>query len=354
MKKIIAILLSIVMLVSISPAVAAEDAPDVPKPTIEEILNEYHRKSFENLAATETDAASYSNRSGGTSKTLEQETVDILTAAGYTAYNVTADNYEALETSLATDLEKMGLSRDGSYIVVISAEHPSSSPSPNSRAGNVPLPDHIGDGNGGSGTPSFRHTYNNVTYTMRNVTITSSHNDDLTIIGDSIDLIEEYGSDDLAQALDVPIRILSSIGILPYTGTLYDLVFSPILNIESVRSERLEYTGKTNWTITYTQVWDSEDSTWRIGAGIEYVTMSYDIIHRYYDSTSNRVVTDTLDDIYGIQYSEYYDDPQYIRDFAAYAYTRDTYFLDEITKVEYEFDREIVDTHYRPFPELYL
>lgn len=31
---------------------------------------------------------------------LEQETVDTLTAAGYEAYNVTGENYTALETEL--------------------------------------------------------------------------------------------------------------------------------------------------------------------------------------------------------------------------------------------------------------
>lgn len=50
-KKLIAILLSCVMLVSISPAVAAEDATE--KPTVEEILNDFHQAAFAAQSANE-------------------------------------------------------------------------------------------------------------------------------------------------------------------------------------------------------------------------------------------------------------------------------------------------------------
>ena len=93
-KKMIAIFLSCVMLVSISPAVAAEDAPA--KPTIEEILSEYHQKAFDAQIIGEVQtAAANSRHSGSYSKTLEEETVDTLNAAGYEAYNITADNQSA-------------------------------------------------------------------------------------------------------------------------------------------------------------------------------------------------------------------------------------------------------------------
>lgn len=119
-KKIIAILLSCVMLVSISPVVAAEDVPAEPRPTVDEILNEYHQKSFEAALSAQTDTArTYTNRSGEGSQTLEQETVNALTSAGYEAYNVTADNFDSLQTSLATNFEKMGMTKEGSYFIVI-------------------------------------------------------------------------------------------------------------------------------------------------------------------------------------------------------------------------------------------
>ena len=78
-------------------------ANDYRTPTIEEILNDYHSKAFEAQTAQE-EAGTYSRSASGTGKTLEQETVEELTAAGYEAYNVTGDNFDSLEDSLQTDM----------------------------------------------------------------------------------------------------------------------------------------------------------------------------------------------------------------------------------------------------------
>lgn len=119
-RKLIAFALVFAMLVSLSLAVAA-DAVSEP-PTIEEILNEYHLKAFDSQTQGDTDTASTWSRRGSNAKTLEQETVDTLTDAGYEAYNVTTDNFEYLEAELNTDFAGMGLDPNGSYIVVIHGE----------------------------------------------------------------------------------------------------------------------------------------------------------------------------------------------------------------------------------------
>ena len=171
MKKLIAILLSCIMLVSFSPAVAAEDAPAEPKPTVEEILNDFHQKAFAAESANERGAAAtYSRSSNSDNDNLVQETVDTLNAAGYEAYNVTASNYETLETELKTDFASMGLDPSGSYIVVISGEDDSNSANPNSRAGRLPEQIIIDDGY--SDPNRFYYTYEGVTYSMRYVTVT--------------------------------------------------------------------------------------------------------------------------------------------------------------------------------------
>ena len=349
-KNLIAIFLSCVMLVSISPAVAAEDA--TVKPTIEEILNEYHRKAFEAESGdTEGTAANYSRSSSSGDDSLAQETVDTLNAAGYEAYSLTPANYDTLETELKTDFSSMGLDPNGSYIVVISGEDTDSSSNPNARGGARPDQD-IFDDDGGAPT-SFEYTYEGKTYWMRYVTITPIDMDELGLISDPIDLLDEYGSDDLAASLDVPINIFSSLGLIPYTGTLWSLIFSPILNADSIESRELEYTGKTNWTITYTEVYDFSDSKWIQRAAIEYVTMSYDIIHRYYDPSKNRIVTDVIDGIYGITYSQEYNNKEHMKSLAVLAIEHDSCWLDEVTYVEYKFAKKTIITHYRPFPELY-
>lgn len=91
LKKIIALSLICTILILPSPVVAA-DNPSV-TPTNEEILNEYHTKAFEAQTAAESgDTSAYARR--GSSQTLELETVDALTNAGYEAYNVTGKNYD--------------------------------------------------------------------------------------------------------------------------------------------------------------------------------------------------------------------------------------------------------------------
>ncbi len=73
------------MLVPLSPVVAADETTVTP--TIEEILNSYHDQAFEAQSAEENgDASTYAR--GGSNQTLEQETVDALTDAGYEAYAV--------------------------------------------------------------------------------------------------------------------------------------------------------------------------------------------------------------------------------------------------------------------------
>jgi hypothetical protein len=50
--------------------------------TMEEILNEYHQKAAEAQLSAEKNTGA-SSRSAAPGKTLEQETVETLTAAGY-------------------------------------------------------------------------------------------------------------------------------------------------------------------------------------------------------------------------------------------------------------------------------
>ena len=160
------------MLVPLSSAVAADEMSA--KPTVEEILDEYHRKAFEREMQGDTETASTWSRRGGSAKTLEEETVEALTNAGYEAYNVTAGNYDTLEAQLYTDFGEMGLDPNGSYIVVISGgdgEASGNSAGANSRV--RPETDLEGPP-GSTGNASFEYTQDGTTYTMRYVTVTSA------------------------------------------------------------------------------------------------------------------------------------------------------------------------------------
>ena len=83
-KKIISFMLVFCMLAAFIPTASA--APNSqPVKSVEEILNEYHTKSFEAQSSKDGTAAANSRSANGNAPTLEQETVDQLNAAGYEA-----------------------------------------------------------------------------------------------------------------------------------------------------------------------------------------------------------------------------------------------------------------------------
>lgn len=301
-KKIIAILLSCVMLVSISPAVAAADAPAEPKPTVEEILNEYHRQSFEALFSTETDAATYSNRSGDSSNSLEQETVDALTSAGYSAYNVTTDNYASLEALLETDFEQMGLQKDSSYIIVIGGDELVPSSQSQSRVKPGPMQDIIDDG--GS---SMEYTYNGNTYELRYM-IVAPTDDPLMNLTVEVDL--------LAPALELVIleNVLNAT-----ISFMVDRMTSPVPTstiLAALGIQFLDFTpeatgeafmyGTAKWTQLHTQVWSNSLQGWFTGSIVEYATVNYDFAItsiEYGDAT-----VDDPEEEYFAVYTDHYND----------------------------------------------
>lgn len=255
LKKMIAILTICAMLAPLSSAVAADNTTVTP--TIEEILNEYREKTFEAQTQEETNtAATYSRRSSGSTQTLEQETVNTLTDAGYEAYNVTADNYDSLEASLKTDFSSMGLDPDSSYIMVIDD-------TASSRAiGGSDIVQDPGDLSGGSG---IRHTYNGVTYTMRSVTI-ASNDDPSLIISSAYAILEEK---DTADHVSDVLSFLFSWGIdslcfgLPVTSA-YSLWsnWSSTEVYYVLDSSKPTLMAATNWNLRYTQVWDDILGRW--------------------------------------------------------------------------------------------
>lgn len=348
-KKMIALLVIFAMLVPLSSAVAADEP--TAQPTIEEILNGYHEKAFAAQTAEENGGASTYSRSGsGSSQTLEQETVAELTAAGYEAYNVTGDNYETLEETLHTDFAEMGLDPNSSYVVVISGEEQENQSNPNSRVIYPPVQENLDGDNGGGGESDghtyFDYTYNGTKYVMRYVTVTAAEN---TALGQTsyIDLLSQYGPDDLSDDLNIPISIVSSVPGFSLVGTVYG-IFSAILpDTPLTQSESLLYQGGTNWTITYTQIYDTEAKCWTIASSVEYVTMRYFLYHTYYDSTTNQYESESTNGTYPILYSEFYCNEELMKERAAFAHENHSRWSDEIEYVTYEFDDEPVITHTR-------
>lgn len=265
-------------------------------PTVEEILNEYHRKAFEAQAQGKTDTASTWSRRSGTAKTLEQETVDTLTAAGYEAYNVTADNYNALEAELQTDFAGMGLDPDGSYIVVISGEDPAqSAPTGGVSPCDVsPLPEEDEAPEGGSAY--FNYTYNGTTYCMRYVTFTSA-SEVTNLVASSIYTLEPSSwLEDFALSFWDTLFITAidagatAVAKFPMPlGTALSMFFGAQIDENYIDLEpgTLTVHASTTWTVHAIQIWDDVEEEWKTAQASASATSKAKCAGYAYDPTTH-------------------------------------------------------------------
>lgn len=238
----------------------------------------------------------------------------------------------------------MGFNRDGSYIVVIHGEEENST-NGNARLGDITLPPHLRDD--GSDSNAFSYYYDGTTYTMRYVTVTAATNTSLGCSSRPIDLLAEYGLVDVWEDLELPIEILTSFGLFEYTGTIYSLFTPVILNTSPRQTSTLTLTAGTNWTVTYTQVQNTQTQQWVMSGSIEYVNMSYVINHYHYSSSANAYVQDTINGTYGTVYSELYNDKETMKQLAALAFDRCGYYHDTVDYVTYSIDSRTSISHYR-------
>ena len=356
-KKMIALMLIFAMLVSLSPAVAADE--NVSQPTIEEILNGYHEKAFAAHITEENGGASTYSRSAGSEKTLEEETVDELTAAGYEAYHVTGDNYEELADSLNIDFSGFGLDSGNSYIVVISGEDNSdTSPTPNSRVIDPPNYDYdIGVGS----SDYFYYTYEGETYQMRYVTITPATTSGLVIIS-------EY---DLSYTPNVGDFFLDTVGIAVLMGvdsvcpfpisTVGSLISSFYNNILAgpytiVDPDAYTMNATSSWTRQFIQVWDDEYEAWFDAQSSAYAVSAIWLSRHCYDPEISATIEVKSEDTFITTYSPLYSNTTQRKIDAINAYlsgTRmydltgdiDFYYLDGNTLVNGNGQSEPLFTH---------
>lgn len=288
MKRIISAILICCLILPFLPASAAEEA--VAQPSIEEILNEYHEKAFETQAATENGGASTYAR-GGSSQTLEQETVEALTDAGYEAYNVTGENYEALEDALNTDFAEMGLDPASSYVVVISGEDPAAQSNPGARVIDPPAYDNL-DGETGSDNSFIYQSDGSTYYRMRRITVTAAEDSGYCTI-ESKNLLSNPMADTFCDYLlnHIYFSALDAATNSNY-GTLLSLIGVNIINSDLAQQAKVELNVGLNRTRIFTQVYH-EDANDPVGGrfvtmfSTEYVrTNTYFDIH-YYDPKLN-------------------------------------------------------------------
>ena len=352
LKKIVSMLIVFAMLVPVSSVVAADNSNV--QPTIEEILNSYHEKAFAASAEGGSEVSAYARRSGS-EKTLEQETVDELTAAGYEAYNVTAENYEELEESLKMDFESMELNPESSYIIVISGEEPNSagnhSRSVGGGLGSLPEYDMIDPVGGG-----IPYQYNGRTFTIQFVTMTTTddlsyrrantcpliqNEDDWSIWSCSLEaLLSEVISIAVDELVDaVPLGSVASFVVSIIADLMYDdyRVF-PALSLNAT----------TKWTRTFTQVYVESESMWKSYLYVERALAKSHLSGYYYSSITGEDEQIPTDEIEFTVYSPHYDDYTFRCEKAIEKYLQGepgSFYYDKTGDILYIFNGEAVITH---------
>lgn len=336
-KRMIALFLTLAMLVSLAPAVVADDT--VPRPTVEEILSEYHQKAFEAEAAGETATASTYSRSGSTGKNLEQETVDTLNAAGYEAYNVTSENYDTLEEHLKTDFSDMGLDPNGSYIITISGEESETNTSGIGPRMMVPVkPDY---------TSTFEHTYNGTTYKMRYVTVAGQDDDlrDQTLIytlrnsrvsidWNDVDTAILYYASDYATN---PVPLASILSML--TDAFSDDNYIRLSN------NSINMYARTIWDLEYIQVYNSSNDKWISSQRSEYANSSSWCIGSFVNEDGD-IVPLTGKPYPFKTYSPDYDNTTLRKDYAARGYLQGFLIPDFTDDIDFYLMDEELETNY--------
>ena len=283
---------------------------------MEEILSNYHKKAFQAENADKLGTASAQSRGSASSeKSLEQETVEELTAAGYEAYHVTASNYDALEDTLKTDFSSMGLDPNGSYIVVITGDNSNNN---NARGyGDNLISPTPGPTEGGA---YFTYTYQGVEYRMRYLTITAEDHPAYAK-ADHYDCLHSKSLDQIENCLNAVISVAADYISSPlHLGTIASICGLSLVDFGTVSNSTLSMYGGASWTRIYTQVWSEYDESWFFGSSVEYVQTYTFMTGMYYDSTTNRMESVPGDESRTTIYSEHYYDMTWRKEQAAKSY----------------------------------
>ena len=347
-KKFVSLMIAIAMLVVVCPNAMAVETDYAP--SIEEILNQYHEKAFQEKMIMEKSGLTANERRGADGmQTLEQETVNELVQAGYEAYNVTDSNYREIENVLQTDLSSMGVDPNGSYIVVVSGgdtngcENPSAEP----RSSGVQPASSVGS--------SFQYTYGGRTYTMRYLTITAADNSRYAKAS-SYNIINETSPSVGAHILETLLNTVISVFLDEVNDKLMLGTIASICGLEFVDFSTsntafslLTYNAGTNWTRIFTQIWSESESRWVSQLHVEYANLLSYFSGMYYSAASNRYVAVPLDTVTQMTYSDHLDNRTWRIEQAIIGYRTGVIYYDLVGSAQYMYNNSVVITHREDF-----
>lgn len=331
LKKTIALTLIFALLAPASSALAAAceetDQAETAAPTIEEIFNEYHMKSFQE------QSTGISLCSAG--KSLEEETVEALNNAGYEAFYITDSNYHDTEDLLRIDFDEIGLSESYSYIIVPQAGGDTDI---STTASDTLLPPHtiIDDSNLSGST-----YYNGNWYHLRYFTITSADNPDFQV-GESYTKSNSYLADTLGDLLSSTLSIVADAATDSPLGTIASLFAIPIdnalpdNNYTSTTSGQFVFYATTIWTRRYIMVWDDSIEAWRTTQYSVYAESLMQAVCSIYDADTNSLSPYTYAET-SYTYSRYYNDRSQCEIDAIVSCISGTKWCDRTGNIKYTF-----------------
>lgn len=337
-KKFVSMFLALVMCLSLtvtsvfaygSTDFSEGDSIEQEKKTVEEYLNEFHKKTH-SLYEGNNNARTYSLQEVNQ---IRQDTVTNLCNAGYMAYDVTRETYENIQQELNTDLSDIGVQKDGNYIIVVCGE---------TYEEGVQTP------NRSTPSSTFTYKYNGVTYTMRTLIVTAA--DDYTYgKATSVNLLSSYSRDVIERCLDTMITaIVDYVTGIPL-GTVGSILGLSVSNFSTTATSILNYNAYTNWTRFYTQVWSDYYEAWANGSCVEYVNMHGTLQGVRYDPQTNSAVDINKPHREEKKYSENFYDLDWRKEQAVIGYSSAWPVYDNVGGVKYEYGNKVIVTHAEDF-----
>lgn len=324
-SRIIALFISFILIASMLPSALASA---IPSRSAEEILTEFHHKSFTLIQPQANNSLSIATHTSENLDNIRHETVATLVDNGYDAYEVTSSTYDTVEEFLNTDLSSMGLQKDSSYIVILGAINREM---PQGRS---------------SAEASYSHTYGGVTYTLRDVTVTSTDSANYAQIS-AKDLLERRSDAIIEGMINAAVSAYATaVGVPAIFGTIGSITGLTTIHFTSSQNSTAIFHAGSAWTRIFTQVWDNEYNSWVQGSCVEYVKKTCYVNGMRYDSTANECVPYISDYKAHTSYSSNYSDKTWRKDNAVIAF-RGAFplLLDSVGDICYEYDSKVIITH---------
>ncbi len=343
LKRGLSLILAIILVVLSCPAAFAEKATENVKPSrrsVEEILAEGRAKMVE-VEKEESNACMVQSESSTSEvnskkRSIKTATINELKNEGYEAYDVNPSSYDAVQTELKTNLEDIGLTPDGSYIIVVSGEEGQGGDSINVQ---VPIVD-------GDIDPSFEFTYNGVTHTMRYLTVEAYEHREYTKAS-IVDLLNSNKPNIIENCFNAALNAaLSNTSVAGMAfGTICSICGVKLINISTTQQTTLVLHAGTSWSRVHTQIYDAGYEQWFSWSTVDSACGVTNLSGMYYSIPLKRYTSIPEDEVIRYSYSEHYYDYQWRKSRAARGWSLGTRYREYAGDVSYYHDGRCVITH---------